>query len=200
MRILLKHKKYPQFRNYEIISNGVKMEIKTNEFYNEHVVKFEDIGFEEQITRYKPSFVSVGLFMSVVLNIIFLMIFILDSIDTGKLNTGILMAVSMGIIIGISAWGRSLFRFEKLKFLKGEVNLSFWYFKKYQVEVDEFIESLKQAKKEYFRNKYFVIDENEDFSLIIQRFYWLKTMEYITETEFQEKVSQLNERRVIRGF
>lgn len=200
MRKSLKHKKYPQFKNYEIISNGVKMEIRTNEFYNEHIVKFEDIGFEEQITRYKPSVVSVGLFISVLLNILFIMVFILESINTENLNSGILLAVSTGIIVGLSSWGRSLFRFEKLKFLKGEVNLSFWYFKKYQVEVDEFIESLKQAKKEYFRNKYFVIDENEDFSLIIQRFYWLKTMEYITETEFQEKVSQLNERRVIRGF
>lgn len=200
MRKSLKHKKYPQFKNYEIISNGVKMEIRTNEFYNEHIVKFEDIGFEEQITRYKPSVVSVGLFISVLLNILFIMVFIIESINTENLNSGILLAVSTGIIVGLSSWGRSLFRFEKLKFLKGEVNLSFWYFKKYQVEVDEFIESLKQAKKEYFRNKYFVIDENEDFSLIIQRFYWLKTMEYITETEFQEKVSQLNERRVIRGF
>ena len=176
------------------------MEIKTNEFYNEHVVKFEDIGFEEQITRYKPSVVSVGLFISVLLNILFIMVFILDSVNTENINSGILLAVSTGIIVGLSAWGRSLFRFEKLKFLKGEANLSFWYFKKYQVEVDEFIESLKQAKKEYFRDKYFIIDENEDSSLIIQRFHWLKSMGYITETEFQEKLSQLNDRRVIKGF
>src|SRR5690606_41542871 len=112
MRKSLKHKKYPQFKNYEIISNGVKMEIRTNEFYNEHIGKFEDIGFEEQITRYKPSVVSVGLFISVLLNILFIMVFIIESIDTENLISGILLAVSTGSMVGLSAWGRSLLRFE----------------------------------------------------------------------------------------
>src|SRR5688572_31826698 len=194
----LKHKRYPEFRNYEIVSNGLKIEFKTNDSYNEQVVKFEEIGFEEQITQFKPSPIASGLFISVFFNILFGLIFLLENFE--NLNSGVLSGITGAIIVGMAVWGRQLFKFEKVKYIKGQINLSFWYFRKYRKEVDEFIVTLKSARRDYFREKYLKINENEDNSLFRQKLSWLKSLDYLTESEYQEWLTQSEHRKVIKGF
>lgn len=194
----LKLKKWPEYRNYSIITEGLKIEFKTNESYNQQIIKFEDIGFEEQLTQFRPSPTTSGLFISVFFNILLLLILFIDNFKT--LNSSNIIGLISGIVAGMSAWSRHLFKFEKVKFIKGNVTLSFWYFKKHQELVDRFIESLKGAKKDYFRNKYLRIDDYEDLTLTKQKFQWLKSQDYITEPELKDWISQVDNRKVIRGF
>jgi hypothetical protein len=195
---LLNQKKWPEFRNYQITSKGLQIEIKTNESYNKQILKFEELGFDEHIVNYQPSAIASGLFISIFFNVILVALLFSDQFN--NINPSILTGISTGSAIAMGFWGRQLFRFEKLKFIKGEVNISFWYFKKFQNEVDDFIEQLKNAKMNYFRTNYLKIDENEEISYVKQRLLWLKSMEYISDVELKEWIEKAENRKVIKGF
>ena len=129
----LKHKRYPEFRNYEIVTNGLKIEFKTHESYNEQIVKFEDIGFEEQITNYKPSSFLTGLYISIFINILLTLFLFLD--DFKNLNSAVLSGVTGAITVAMSIWARQLFKFEKIKLIKEQVNLSFGILKSIKLKL-----------------------------------------------------------------
>ena len=65
-----KQKKWNHFRNFELLDEGVKYEYKVEEGYFSQTLKFETIGFDEQISDKKPSSVKVGLVLSILFNII----------------------------------------------------------------------------------------------------------------------------------
>lgn len=195
---VLKQKRWPEYKIFEIVEDGIKLEVRTNEFYNMQTIKFEKIGFEEQVKRLSPTGLSVALFISFLFNICFAGAYIGRLLEsTSKIAQG---GISAGLIVGLSVFAYQIFKFNKEKFIIGEVALSFWYYKKDMVKVDQFIDKLKQAKKDYFRKKYFVVDESEEFEYSLQKFNWLKSLEYITEEEHKDLTKELTDKKVIKGF
>lgn len=194
----MRHKRFFEFRHYEIVPTGVKIEFKTHSSYNEQIVKFEDLGFDETITRNQPSSLVVGLFLSVFVNVLLVLILFMDKLQ--NLGPSVSNSVSIGVTVGMSMWAGQLFKFEKLKLITGQVALPFWYSDKYQEEVNAFIESLKEARRDYFRNMYMAETEVDDNASIKQRLVWLKSMGYLSEDEFRERLSDLDKRKAIKGF
>nr|MBK9653683.1 hypothetical protein [Bacteroidota bacterium] len=139
-----KQKKSNHFRNFEILDDGVKYEYKIEEGYFSQILKFETIGFDEQITDKKPSPIFVGLVLSIFFNVILFFI----AFGNKFIDMDSPMSPTILLILGILPITifKSAFRENTLNFLVGNKNLCFWYDKKFQADVDNFIVEIKNAK------------------------------------------------------
>ena len=75
----------------------------------------------------------------------------------------------------------------------------FFYAKKDQEEVDDFIQVLKIKQKEYFRRTYMHYDEISDLWAYESRLKWLVEKKYIEKEEFKDLQEEI-ERRKLLGF
>ena len=190
-------KTWPEYRTFEIVSDGVKVEYKTEDSYSSQLVNFEDIGFDEVIVNYKPTPLFYLLFISVFFNIILLLI---NFQRDYKIDPSAVMAVILPLFIIGSYWIKKRYKFKKIKFLKGKINIAFFYYKKNYFEVDNFIKEIKNAKREFIRTKYMKIDDTAHIEFQKSRFSWLLNEKYINEEEYQELLTVLNKRTIIKGF
>lgn len=192
-----KQKKFNHFRNFEILAEGVKLEYKIEEGYFSQTLKFETIGFDEQINDKKPSPVKIGLVLSLFFNfILFLLVFGNKFID---MNAPISPTILLIIAIVPVVIFKSSFKREHLKFIIGHKNLCFWYDKKYQTDVDNFIAEIINSKRDYMRNKYLVLNDYEDAFVFKNNLNWLRTETLINEDEYNEWLKKLEDRKIIRG-
>ncbi len=93
--------------------------------------------------------------------------------------------------IGLVFWGGEIFKFRKLKCIIGNVTVSFWYFKIFREKVDLFIVALQDARKQYFRENYLTIDDQEDPEDILHRIQWLRSAKYITPVEYKDWLAEV---------
>jgi hypothetical protein len=198
MASTLELKRWPEFRNYEILPEGLRIEFKAGGSYSQQTVKFEDIGFEIQLLRYKPSVVAISLFVSIAINIL-LVILLLEKFFP-DLNQSLITGLIISTTVIMLLWARRLFKFDKEKFLLGVFNIPFWYFERYQPGVDRFIADLKTAKNGYFRKKYFKLEDDDDFQSYKDRLIWLKTEGYISDEEYKQALAQSDFKKQIKGF
>jgi len=193
-------KNWSHYRKYTIKEDGLYLEVKTEEGFTARLIKFEDIGFEEIITKYTPSPYAVGFFLSLFFNLLVVIIYLIDLSKKYSFGSGINSGLSGGIIVLLAIWGKTIFKFEKQKIIKGEVSIVFDYFKKKQAEVDQFIQELKIKQREYIRNKYMQLDEFKSAEIQRNILIWLYESEYISRHELQELLDKLDKKVVIKGF
>lgn len=191
-------KSWMYHRNFELKSDGVEIDFKTNDGIFIQTVKFEDIEFEEQIYEKKPSAIKIGLAVSVVVNIILFILFIGDKFM--DLNSPMNYQTMITIPVVLSIFGKFYLKTEKLKYLVGKKNLSFLYNDKYKNDVDSYILEIKKAKRNYIREKYLKIDETEDSFIFKNILKWLKVENYIDENEYKDWLNQIDNRMVVKGF
>ena len=193
-------KNWSGYRKYTIKENGLYFEVKTNEGFTARLIKFEEIGFDEIITKYQPGPYAVGLFLSVFFNILCLMIFLIDFAEKYNLSSGVSSGLTGGIVVLLSIWGKTIFKFEKQKILNGGVSIVFDYFKKKQEQVDQFINLLKVKQRAYIRAKYMQIDDYLPQENQKSTFLWLYDANYIDRQELQELLNRLDKKVIIKGF
>ncbi len=192
-----KQKKWNQFRNFEILDEGVKYEYKIEEGYYAQTLKFETIGFDEQISDKKPSPVMLGLVLSIIFNIILFFL----AYGNKFIDMNAPMSPSAFLIIAIVPliiFKTSLKR-QHLKFIVGNKNLCFWYDNKYKADVDNFIAEIKNAKRDYMRNKYLVLNDYVDTYVFKNTLNWLRSDKFIDDNEYNEWLKKLEDRKIIRG-
>jgi len=193
-------KNWPRYRKFTIREDGLYLEVKTNEGFTARLIKFEEIGFDEIITKYQPGPYAIGFFLSVFFNLLFLLIFLIDFAKKFNLSSGVSSGLTRGIIVCLSIGGRTIFKFEKQKILKGEISIVFDYFTKKQEQVDQFINELKEKQRNYIRGKYMEIDEYLPQESQRNNFIWLYESNYIDRQELQELLDRLDKKVIIKGF
>jgi hypothetical protein len=195
----IEQKKWPYYRKYEIKSDRLEIDFKTDNGTFTQTAWFEEIEFEVQIENKKPSPIKTGLAVSIIFNVMLLILYLGDRfID---LNSPMNFQTMIAIPIAFLVFVKTYFRVEKLKFLLGGKKiLSFWYDDKNKKEVDTFILKLKEAKRNYIREKYLKIEELEESSAVRAKLSWLKAAEHIDENELKEWLERLEKRTMIKGF
>ena len=166
-------KRGKEIRGYKIKPDGLDTEIKSNGVYQSFKISFEDIEFNEIITIRKPQPVEVGLFISVFINLILILLTFSDWLIKVSGNETITSVLGFAILSGLSVWMINLFKRSKEKILKGAQNLFFYYEQKDKENVDSFIDSLKIHQREYMREKYMKIDGLRPKESQEQTFFWL---------------------------
>lgn len=195
----LTQKNGKDFRTFELYEKGVIAEYKHEGDYSKYEVEFENIEFKEIIVNKKPNKAEVGLFFSVILNLFFLLYFLVDQLKDKELSSTIIGGVGMGIIGGTSAWAAKLFKKEYIKHIKGNATISFFYRKGEKELVDEFIERIKKAKKVHFRNTFLKIDEHIPTEEQKQTFSWMYQTKQIDKNEYEDMLKELENIRIIKG-
>ncbi|MCP9762835.1 hypothetical protein [Lacihabitans soyangensis] len=194
----LKQKNWSEKRNFDILSDGLKVEINTNESFNEEKISFDDIGFDEIVIKHTPSIILVGFYISVLLNI-FLAIIIYSY--NFPLKDAFFLKPILILFFSIAFfWGYKIFKFEKTKTIRGNFDITFWYFSKNKKEVDVFIAKLKDERMKYYRDIFLELDEFEPPDILIQRLNWLKSQEYISKQELKEYLTVINNRKLMKGM
>jgi hypothetical protein len=195
----IEQKKWPYYRKYEIKPDHLEIDFKTDNGTFIQIAWFEEIEFEVLIENKKPSPIKTGLAVSIMFNVILLILYLGDRfIDLNSpMNFQAMIAIPIVFII----FGKTYFRVEQLKFLLGgQKILSFWYDDKNKKDVDSFILKLKEAKRNYIREKYLKIEELEESSAVRAKLSWLKTAEHIDENELKDWLERLEKRTIIKGF
>jgi hypothetical protein len=190
-------KKGKETRRYMISEDGLETEITTKGQSQAFTIRFEDIEFNEMVVSKKPGLVEVGLFISVLVNLLLIVFFLYEKIPA--VDETALSGMAIGIISGLSVWSVRVFRGEKEKILKGPQNLFFFYGRKDKDNVDQFINDLKSFQRKFMRKKYMKIDDLIPEENQQQTFYWLYNRNFITRTELEVLFEELDNRKIIRG-
>jgi len=119
-------KKGRDFRNYEILEDGVLFEYKNEGNYLKYKIPFDDIEFNEIINNKKPNRNEVILFASVIINISLFLFILMDN----QITQPLLSAILFGMLGSISLWASKILKKESIKFLEGKQNLSFFLLKR----------------------------------------------------------------------
>jgi hypothetical protein len=196
-KLIIEQKRGQQLRKYKIFDNEVKAEIKTGNSYQSFAIKFNDIEFDEIVVDRKPNPVEVGLYLSIIFNIVFSVVLISDWAKKMQIGTVATASTLVSIVSGMSFWAYSIFRFEREKILKGAQNIFLFYSKKDQEEVDDFILILKKKQKEYFRKTYMHFDDSLDFWTYENRLKWLLEKKFIDKEEYKNLQEDINNRRLL---
>jgi hypothetical protein len=196
-KLTIEQKRGRQLRKYQILDDEVKAELKTDSTYQSFSFKFDDIEFNEMVVDTKPNPVEIGLFLSVMFNLIFAVILVSDWAEKMQIGTVALSSTLMGGVSGMSIWAYNLFKFEREKILKGTQNIFLFYSKKDQGEVDVFILTLKKKQKEYFRKTFMHFDDTLDLWTYENRLKWLLDKKFIEKEEYKNLQEEVNNRRLL---
>ncbi len=193
--IQLTQNHWSEKRNFQILSDGLRVETKTNETFIDEKISFDDIAFDEIITKHEPSIILIGFYASVLLN--FFLAIIIYSYNLPLKDAFFLKPILILFLLVTLFWGYKIFKFEKIKTIRGEKYISFWYFSKNRKEVDSFIANIKSSRRNYYRNIFLDLDEFEQPEIHIQRLNWLKSQDYISKQELKEYFAIIESRKFI---
>ena len=98
-------------RNFQILSDGLKVETKTNESFIEEKILFDDIGFDEIVTKHEPSIILVGFYISVLVN--FFLAIIIYSYNLPLKDAFFLKPILILFLLITIFWGYKIFKFVK---------------------------------------------------------------------------------------
>lgn len=187
-------------RCFEIQEDGVLVKSNFIKELQEYKIHFADIYNDESVFRKTKDWVLIVIVISVLLNSILLTIVINEiyqfSGSLGMVVFGIAMIPSL-IVTGLC---NNEFRAESCKNLDAAKPLNFSYSKKEMEDVDAFIAEIRKSKKEYYLREYYRVDNLIPIHTQIARIHWLYESKYITESDAQFIINELENKRIIEGL
>jgi hypothetical protein len=199
MEKVLHQKKFQEFKKYTITEEYLIVEIKSSSQYNKFDLDYEFITNKESIVRDEPTTYILGLCSSLILNLLLLWIMFYDKLSNWNIGTGGLSGITGGIIAGVSVLSSKEFKYRKLKILDLTNNSGIYFYynkEKQRQEVDQFIIDLKEAKRNYIRKKYFLLDELLSLEELEYQFKWLYRDKYISKSEYDFMMEELQARKL----
>ncbi|REC76410.1 hypothetical protein DRF60_13660 [Chryseobacterium elymi] len=187
-------------RYFEIQEDGVFVRTKFAKELNEYKVHFTDIHDDESVFRKSKDLVLVAIAISVVFNSIMLTIIINENYQLSVSSGMIVFGIAMIPSLIVTTWCNNEFKAESSKNIAAAKPLIFSYAKKEMEEVDAFIAEIKKSKKEYYLREYYKVDNLIPTHTQIARIHWLYENKYITESDAQFIIDELETKRIINGL
>jgi hypothetical protein len=184
-------------RKYIIDKNGVEVEIKGYRTYTNRLVKFEEIGTDISIAGSTNNVWLIWFFISLCVNLF--LVFHILKVEMRMTDEQYWIIQSSLFFLAIVAFVQ-IFREDREKRLHGEqIYLPFIYSKKTKHEVDVFIQTILSVRRSYYREKFMNLDRNLDDMMHKMNLRWLLNSEMISDEEYNELMTELENRRIIRG-
>jgi predicted ABC-type exoprotein transport system permease subunit len=178
-------KKGRDFRKYTFGDDGLKAEILLQGNYDLLYIKYEDIGFNETITRKSPSTYQILLLISLIFNFILFFSILTLILDNTSAKQVILLLSGIPLVVLAIFLTKTLLQSGIEKHIAGEAKIDFSYEKNERLKVDAFIASLKTHQKDFIRRKYMRIDQFIPFEQQSKVFLWLFNRSFITRSELE---------------
>lgn len=189
-------------QSFTIVEEGLEVEINHSIDKESYLINFDEILTNEFVMVKAADWMVLLFVFSSVFNAILLNVIIMEFSDISAAHGIYVFLGLLGVLAIIFISLKEHFTRVNIKIL--EVNnskkpLAFFYTLKTKDEVDAFITTIQQAKREYFRKKYFKVDPIISFFTQKERFVWLYEKQYITEKEYWFILEALETQRVIAG-
>ncbi|SIT01344.1 hypothetical protein SAMN05421789_11717 [Kaistella chaponensis] len=186
-------------KTFKILDDGILVNYSNAHETQEYKISYSDIGNDEIISKSKKDVVLIFLMISMVFNAILITALIGDTYNL-SIKTGIIFffvaLVPVFIIGGIYG---SEFKKENLKTVSANKPLSFFYRKKDEKNVDDFISKIYEAKKNFLVKQYYKIDDLLPLDTQKFRIQWLYENKYISEEETKFILEEIETQRIIKG-
>jgi hypothetical protein len=181
----LVQKKGRDFRKYAFGENGLNAETLVLGSYQSTNIKYEDIGFNETITKKSPSIYKILLVISLFINLFLIFSIIAMSIRDISPIPAILIFSGIILVVLSTFLAKSLWSSNIEKQINGPVKIEFYYEKSERQKVDAFIASLNKKQRDYIRKKYMRIDQLIPAEQQSKVFLWLFKSNFITRSELE---------------
>lgn len=185
---------------FEIKEDGVFVKNGFIKELHEYKVHFADIYEDETVFRKKKDWVLVLIAVSMVFNSILLTIVINQSYNLSETSGMIVFGLAMFPTLIVGGLCNNEFRAESSKSLAAAKPINFSYSKKEKEEVDAFIAEIQKSKKDYYLKEYYRVDNLIPIQTQIARIHWLYENKYITESDAQFILEELETQRIIKGI
>lgn len=185
---------------FEIKEDGVFVKNGFIKELHEYKVHFADIYEDETVFRKKKDWVLVLIGISMAFNSILLTIVINQSYNLSGTSGMIVFGLAMVPTLIFGGLCNNEFRAESSKSLAAAKPINFSYSKKEKEEVDAFIAEIQKNKKDYYLKEYYRVDNLIPIQTQIARIHWLYENKYITESDAQFILEELETQRIIRGI
>lgn len=171
-----------QKQSFEILDDEIIVDLATAKHKLKYNVPLEEIKRTHYVNKSKEDSFFLICLISVFLNFLFIIYFIMDFYKLGNLFLqSTLLTTSLAFITIIKVF----FDGHDEKHLDASKLFYFIYTKKNASEVDQFIALIYEKQKEYFRKKYFMIDAVLPYNIQYDRYIWLYTNNYINDNEYE---------------
>lgn len=197
---ILKQKNGRNSKYFEILEDGVLVKDNFAKEVQEYKVNFTDIQDDETVFRKSKDLVLLGIALSVVFNAIFINIIINESFDLSESMSMFVFALIMIPALVVVGLCNTEFRKENSKNLIAAKPIVFFYTKKDMMDVDSFISKIKESKKDYYLKNYYKVDNLIPVHVQIGRIHWLYENKYISESDAQFIINELESKRIIEGL
>lgn len=186
-------------RYFEIQEDGILVRTNIAKAFNEYKIHFTDIYDDESVFRKTKDFVLLAITISVLFNSIMLTIIISENYKLSESSGMVVFGVTMLPTFVITALCNNEFKIENAKNIAAGKPLVFSYRKKEVEEVDAFIAEIRKSKKEFYLKEYYRVDKLIPTQTQIARIHWLYENKYITESDAEFIIDELETQRIIKG-
>lgn len=179
----LKQKKLGECRQFFLEPNQIRLIVKNLNGKNEFYCNYENIGPRTRnVTLQK----GILLLLAVVISLVALVELILGLIieQAGIIVAAIILGCASFVLIGIHFYRKRSYLFVELNNKK---NMLFIADKPSAEQLASFIKSLYEARRDFCRSKYFIVDPDDEPAEQLLRLKWLLAQELISEDEYQQK-------------
>lgn len=184
-------------RYFQIVEDGVFVDFETAKNNQKYKVLFTEIKPEVIRDKNSADVVVVMLVFSLLLNVILCMAS-LENLFELSMSGGKIVLMILLLLFSIAiVFFKDRLIVSDIKFIPGEKPLQFLYTKEQSVEVDQFIDAIFKARKQFYVNKYYKIDNILPYSTQKNNIVWLYQNAYITESEAKFILNELETQRII---
>ncbi|TZF98762.1 hypothetical protein FW781_02220 (plasmid) [Chryseobacterium panacisoli] len=185
---------------FEIKEDGVLVKNSFTKELHEYKVHFADIYDDETVFRKAKDWVLLAIALSVVFNSILLTIVINQTYQLSASSGMIVFVIALFPSLIVTGLCNSEFKVVSSKSLAAAKPITFSYSKKEMENVDTFIAEIKKCRKDYYLKEYYKVDNLIPIPTQIARIHWLYESKYITESDAQFILDELETRRIIKGL
>ncbi|WP_300686756.1 hypothetical protein [Chryseobacterium sp.] len=184
---------------FEIKEDGVFVKNSFIKELHEYKVHFSEIYDDETVFRKSKDWVLLLITLSVAMNSILLTIVINMSYHLSMSAGMVVFIIALLPAFIVTALCNNEFKTVSSKSLAAAKPINFSYSKKEMEEVDAFIVEIRKNRKDYYLKEYYRVDNLIPVHTQIARIHWLYESKYITESDAQFIIDELETRRIIKG-
>lgn len=171
-----------QKQTFEILDDEIIVDLDTAKHKLKYNIPLEEIKATQYINKTKEDLTSMLFYFSLFLNVSFILYLISDYF---KFTPVLIQSILLSTLLAFVAVIKTFFDGHNEKHIDSSKLFYFIYTKKNSLEVDKFIELVYKKQIAFYRKKYFIIDPVLPYNVQYERYIWLYSNKYISETEFE---------------
>jgi len=190
----LLQKSFGSYKRYKVTKDRVLITTKNINKYEEYYIKLDNLGLD--LTRKQTK--SILLLIPIYLAFTGLELYVLiDEYQKGVRFPQLLFWIGGVILFGIGAVYSFFQKTDKVFIQGGTRTLELNGANPNKETVDEFIRHLQNAIRQFYKNRYAIIDPNLDEETQILNYKWLKEVDAITEAEFEDLIQDFKIKKLL---